>query len=63
MERGAVTLDGDAIESQYRDGVPLRQLAEQYSVSKETIRQLLLARGVPLRGRGGNTGNHSRHRL
>ena len=58
-----MTLDGEAIERQYRDGVPLRQLAEQYGVSKETIRQLLLARGVPLRGRGGNTGNHSRHRI
>ena len=63
MERGAVRLDGESIEREYRDGVPLRQLAEQYSVSKETIRQLLLARGVPLRGRGGNTGTHSRHRL
>ena len=63
MERGAVRLDGESIEREYRDGVPLRQLAEQYSVSKETIRQLLLARGVPLRGRGGNTGTHSRHRI
>ena len=58
-------LAGDAIEieREYREGVPLSQLAEQYGVSKETIRQLLLARGVPLRNRGGNTGTHSRHRL
>lgn len=49
-------------EARYRAGEPLRVLALAYGVSKEAVRQVLLARGVPMRGRGGNQGGHSRRR-
>lgn len=49
-------------EARYRAGEPLRVLALAYGVSKEAVRQVLLARGVPMRRRGGNQGHHSRRR-
>lgn len=49
-------------EARYRAGEPLRVLALAYGVSKEAVRQVLLSRGVPMRGRGGNQGRHSRRR-
>lgn len=49
-------------ETRYRAGEPLRVLALAYGVSKEAVRQVLLARGVPMRQRGGNQGSHSRRR-
>ena len=49
-------------EARYRAGEPLRVLALAYGVSKEAVRQVLLARGVPMRQRGGNQGRHSRRR-
>lgn len=51
------------IVARYREGVPLRVLAEEHGVSKDTIRRVLLREGVPLRNRGGNQGPHSRHRI
>lgn len=58
----ASKVNGEAVESQYREGYHLRVIAEQHGVSKELIRKILIARGVPMRGRGGNQGLHSRHR-
>ena len=49
-------------EARYRAGEPLRVLALAYGVSKEAVRQVLLARGVPMRQRGGCQGHHSRRR-
>lgn len=46
----------------YASGLPLRVLAERYRTTKEAVRRVLLDAGVPLRGRGGNQGPHSRHR-
>ena len=51
------------IVARYREGVPLRVLAEEHKVDKETIRRVLRRAGVPLRPRGGNQGPHSRHRI
>lgn len=58
----ASKVNAEAVEAQYREGYHLRVIAEEYGVSKELIRKILIARGVPMRGRGGSQGNHSRHR-
>ena len=58
----AVKVPPDEAEARYRAGEPLRVLALAYGVSKEAVRQVLLARGVPMRKRGGNQGGHSRRR-
>jgi hypothetical protein len=46
----------------YQRGYPLSALATLWGTSKERVRRALLAQGIPMRGRGGNQGSHSRHR-
>lgn len=58
----ASKVNAEAAEAKYKQGFHLRVIAEEYGVSKELIRKILIARGVPMRGRGGNQGIHSRHR-
>lgn len=62
LPKDAGKVDPDAAEARYRAGDPLRVIALAYGVSKETVRKVLLLRGVPMRTRGGNQGLHSRHR-
>lgn len=62
LEADQLTVDGPEAEALYREGQPLRLLALRYGVSKEAVRRVLLRRGVAMRPRGGNQGNHSRHR-
>jgi hypothetical protein len=58
----ASKVNAEEAEKSYREGFHLRVIAERYGVSKELIRLILIARGVPMRGRGGSQGIHSRHR-
>ena len=46
----------------YRSGLSLRLVAAEMGVSFQAVHSMLRRMGVSLRSRGGNTGNHSRHR-
>jgi DNA invertase Pin-like site-specific DNA recombinase len=46
----------------YEQGYTIRAIAEALAVSYQNVHKLLEKAGVPRRPRGGNTGNHSRHR-
>lgn len=52
IPRTKKSLPVERIEKRYQDGEHLRQIANDYPVSHETIRKRLLAAGVELRSRG-----------
>jgi predicted HTH domain antitoxin len=51
----------EAVRLYVEEGFPLSRIASLYGCSKEAVRQVLIRRGVPLRGRGGNQHGGSRH--
>lgn len=46
----------------YRSGLSIRAVAGEVGVTFQAVHSMLRRMGVKLRGRGGNTGSHSRHR-
>lgn len=51
-----------AVASLYQTGMSLRDVATVIGVSYQAVHSMLQRANVPLRGRGGNQGSHSRHR-
>ncbi len=46
----------------YEAGMSLRQIGTRLGISFQAVHAMLLRAGVQMRGKGGNTGSHSRHR-